>query len=169
MNIFILDTDLIMNAKYHVDKHVTKMLVEYTQLLSSAYYFTNEEGKAPYKKTHVNHPCAVWVRQSLDNWLWLRDLAVELYVEYQYRYNGKEHKSGEVVLDMDVPDLPSKGRSAFAITTFKDGRHKDYCFKVDDEKAVDLYREYYKIDKVHMHSWSGGKHGKGRGIPYWIG
>ncbi len=33
MNIFILDWDVKKNAKYHVDKHVVKMILETAQLL----------------------------------------------------------------------------------------------------------------------------------------
>lgn len=54
MNIFILDTDPIVAAKYLCDKHIVKMAVESCQLLSTAL----PQDKAPYKHTHINHPCA---------------------------------------------------------------------------------------------------------------
>ena len=37
MNIFYLHEDPIQNAKWHVDKHVVKMVTEYAQLLSTAH------------------------------------------------------------------------------------------------------------------------------------
>ena len=37
MNIFYLDTDPELSAKYHCDKHVVKMILEYGQLLSTAH------------------------------------------------------------------------------------------------------------------------------------
>ena len=100
MNIFILDYDKTKNAKYHVDRHCTKMLVEQMQLLSSAYYYTGQSKLAPYKLTHKNHPCSIWVRESLENWLWLHEMTIELYIEYQHRYSNKQHKSGEKALQL---------------------------------------------------------------------
>lgn len=37
MNIFWLDNDPATNARYHCDKHIVKMIVEYAQLLSTAH------------------------------------------------------------------------------------------------------------------------------------
>ena len=37
MNIFYLDFQTDKCAEYHCDKHVTKMIVEYAQLLSTAH------------------------------------------------------------------------------------------------------------------------------------
>jgi hypothetical protein len=37
MNIFLLDYDQELCARYHCDKHVVKMIVEYAQLLSTAH------------------------------------------------------------------------------------------------------------------------------------
>ena len=83
MNIFVLDTDPIKAAQYHADKHVVKMITETAQLLNSTYYFTNEKDKASYKLTHKNHPCSIWARESLDNWVWLKQLGLALYDEYK--------------------------------------------------------------------------------------
>jgi hypothetical protein len=38
MNIFVLDSDPCTCARYHCDKHVVKMILESTQLLTNAYY-----------------------------------------------------------------------------------------------------------------------------------
>jgi len=40
MNIFILDWDVKKNAKYHVDKHVVKMILETAQLLCGVHHMT---------------------------------------------------------------------------------------------------------------------------------
>ena len=37
MNIFYLSEDPVQCAKWHCDKHVTKMIIEYAQLLSTAH------------------------------------------------------------------------------------------------------------------------------------
>lgn len=152
MNIFILDNDKEKCAQYHCDKHVVKQLLEYVQLLNSTYYFTNEEHKASYKLAHKNHPCTKWTRESLDNWLYLRDLALELYIEYQHRY-GKEHKSGELLLTLEDPNLPSKGLTPFALAMPDEYRCSD---------SVRSYRDYYNGDKQHLFNW------KNRKMPDWI-
>jgi hypothetical protein len=37
MNIFYLSDDPVQCAKWHCDQHVTKMILEYAQLLSTAH------------------------------------------------------------------------------------------------------------------------------------
>ena len=65
--IFILDKDPINVAKIQCDKHVIKMCLETAQMLCSIF----EPGIAPYKRTHYNHPCSKWIRESKDNYKWL--------------------------------------------------------------------------------------------------
>lgn len=152
MNIFVLDLNHTKNAQYHCDKHVCKMLVEYTQLLCSAYYFTDQAHLSPYRLTHKNHPCAVWVRESLDNWVWLYCLSLKLYDEYKHRYGDKIHKAGETIKALPIPCLMPKGLTPFAQampTQYK-------C--IDTVKA---YRNYYLGDKQELFSW------KNRNRPEW--
>ena len=42
MNVFVLDTNPMRCAQYHCDKHVVKMLLEYTQLMWT--YLINKYG-----------------------------------------------------------------------------------------------------------------------------
>ena len=67
MNIFYLSPDPAICAQYHVDKHAVKMILEYSQLLSTAHHVLDPDTDlAPYiyKPTHKNHPSAVWARAS---------------------------------------------------------------------------------------------------------
>ena len=153
MNIFVLDSDIKKCAQYHVDKHCVKMLVEHLQLLSSTYYFTGQDELAPYRLTHKNHPCSIWCRESLSNWKWLRDMTLELYVEYQNRYNNKNHKSGELLFDLVEPNLVDIG-----LTPFKLAMPEEY----HNSDAVVAYRDYYNGEKRHLFNW---KHGN---IPEWV-
>lgn len=114
MNIFLLDDDLHKSAHDMVDKHIVKMILEHTQLLSTTYYMTDQEHLAPYKKTHVNHPSAIWARESLDNWLWLHEYTLIMCEEYTRRY-GKTHACEEKVLMMDNPDLPHLGLTPLSL------------------------------------------------------
>ena len=153
MNIFYLDNDLEKSARYHVDRHVVKMLLEYAQLLSTTHWVTGSEGW--YKKTHVNHPSAVWARQSRENYLWLCCLGLEVAKEYEYRY-GRKHKSSYVIewAKDNVPDLPSLGW-----TQPTPAMPDEYKVPGD---SLQSYRNYYKLGKSHLHSW------KFREVPQWL-
>ena len=65
------------------------MVLETTQLLSTAMNLCGGDG--PYKTTHANHPCSVWVRTTKSNYKWLHSHLKALCEEYTNRY-GKIHK-----------------------------------------------------------------------------
>ncbi len=95
------------------------MILEYSQLLSTAHrvldgqqYVDDSSGRRIkrwklnnsfagdsllYKATHINHPSAIWARESKANYQWLAYLLVELCKEYTHRY-GKVHKCEEIGL-----------------------------------------------------------------------
>lgn len=89
MNIFVTDLDPEVCAQNLDDKRVIKMVLESAQMLSTAMNICG--GKGPYKTTHVNHPCTVWVRTSRANYYWLLNHFLALCCEYTARY-GKTHK-----------------------------------------------------------------------------
>jgi hypothetical protein len=96
MNIFFLSRSPKEAARLHCDKHVVKMIVETAQLLYSAHWVLNPEElrENAYKLAHKNHPCSVWVRSSLTNYMWLVSLGWWLCKEYQFRYGeNKIHKT----------------------------------------------------------------------------
>ena len=112
MNIFILDRDPAVAARYHCDKHVSKMILESAQMLSTVL-------GGPYKKTHQNHPCTVWVGESMGNAMWLFELAHSLNREWKIRYgHSVNHKSFEVIKDIVMEnkwiELPDMGLTPFA-------------------------------------------------------
>lgn len=149
MNIFVLDLNHAENAKAHVDKHCVKMILEYTQLLSNA--FKPED--APYKHTHLKHPCSIWASKSLDNWYWLAELAIELCREYTYRY-GKRHKCQDVIEGMIARSLniPSVGITEFAQAMPDEFKRSD---------AVQAYRAYYAGAKAELKAY------RNRQVPAW--
>jgi len=152
MNIFILDLNHEKNAQYHADKHVVKMILESAQLLSSAVRMSGID--AGYKLTHKNHPCAIWTRESLSNWLWLHDLTMALNDEYRYRYNKKvNHKSYDMAMSLPLPNINDIG-----MTTFRQAMPDEY----KDNDVVKAYRAYYIGEKSHLFSW------KNREIPEWV-
>lgn len=153
MNIFVLDYNIEKCARYHCNTHTVKMITESAQLLCSTYYFTNQENISPYKLSHKNHPCSMWVRQSLSNWLWLRDLGLALYEEYRFRYGNKDHKAGDIILGLEIPNLPDVGLTPFALAMPEEYKNKD---------AVRAYRNYYIGDKQHLLKYTK------REVPEWL-
>ena len=155
MNIFLLDTDTRKCAQYHCDKHVVKMILETAQLLCGVHHMTDQvTDQVPYKLSHKNHPCAIWSRESLSNYLYLCDLGLELCKEYTYRY-GKRHKSQEVI-EWCVTNKPNICDKEFT----EPARAMPNEYKVDS--VVESYRNYYIGEKSKIAVW------KNREIPEWF-
>lgn len=153
MNIFVLDTDPYKCAVYHNDKHVVKMILETAQLLCGVHWVDGSE--APYKLSHRNHPCAIWSRECIENYIWLCDLGMALSREYSHRYN-KRHKSQDIIewCYDNKPNLRSNGDlTPFALAM------PDEC-KVGN--VVESYRAYYMVEKRGFSVW------KNRSIPQWF-
>jgi hypothetical protein len=150
-----LDENPTLSAQYHVDKHVVKMILETAQLLCSVHHVTEQvTEQVPYKLSHKNHPCAVWARQSLSNYLYLCELGLELGKEYTHRY-GKKHKSIQVIewCIINKPNIPDIGFTTPAMAMPDE-------FKVDS--VVESYRNYYMGAKISLASW------KNREKPKWF-
>ena len=143
MNIFVLDRDPEIAAKYHCNKHVVKMILESSQMLCNTLHHTGQ--KAPYRSVHMNHPCSVWTRESLSNWHWLKNLVLHLNREFKYRFTGKDHQSYVVAMNLDIPDIEDKG-----ITIRPQCVNEEY--KRDD--PITAYRLYYARSKNHLHKWT---------------
>lgn len=161
MNLFALDEDPRMAARWHCDAHVRKMLLEYTQQLTCAYHaalgvrttrdmlrtqdtsgfrslFADFPRHLPYRPTHFNHPCAVWTRETTGNFGWVLELALSLAAEFRRRW-GKEH-AAEVILSWmfanDVPMSVTEGPlSAFVQCMPTDAKIAD--------RPVEAYRRLY--------------------------
>lgn len=99
MNIFVTSSNPKECAQYLDDKRVVKMVLESTQLLCSAINIKADEQITPYKTTHKNHPCTIWARSSLSNWMWLYNHALALSEEYTNRYN-KIHKCNSIIVNL---------------------------------------------------------------------
>ena len=143
MNIFILDENPEKAARDHCDKHVIKMILESGQMLCSAH----EQGKAPWKRSHYNHPCTIWARTTKENYRWLATLGLELCAEYTRRYN-KHHKSENVLIwcAENIPTtIPDGPLTQFAIAIKNSAYHRP--------TAVESYRAYYIGDKVRFARW----------------
>ena len=162
MNIFFLHYKPKRCAKYHVDRHVVKMILETAQLLCTAIILisgkTKEELNLPCKQTHINHPCAKWARKNKENWLWLQQLGIELCKEYTFRYE-KKHKLEDAIINLQVPELPDE-EFEFPPQAMPD--------EYKDEDTIQAYRNYYIHGKKHLHYWSKRHAWKNRKMPRFV-
>jgi len=166
MNIFVLSDDFAKCAEWHVDKHIVKMPLELCQLLSTAHrvldgtlvnkkwILSDSRENILYSATHINHPCAKWVRESSRNYEWTYNLLLALFNEYSYRY-GKVH--GCTKLKDSLSHLPNN----IPIGKFTEPPQA----MPDDVKVqnnvIEAYRNYYRKHKTHLANW------KHREIPEW--
>lgn len=158
MNIFYLDHDVKLCASWHFDKHVIKMILESCQLLCAAHHMLdNNPSEELYKMTHANHPSAIWVRQSVHNYMWLWELTLALNEEYKRRYKKTSDHLSIVKLrhilsiapDL-IPDVPF----------FEPPQCMPEEFRTDD--AEQAYRFYYCEGKKHLAVWTDTE------TPYWF-
>ena len=145
MNIFVLDENPAIAAKYHCNKHVVKMILESAQMLSTVHWqylwddikknshpkifkrqrdkfeyikaHTHADAHPPYKMTHIHHPCTIWTSMTYGNYMWHVELAQALLREYTKRYK-KTHKSEPVIkwlADHPPKGIPIKSKTHFAV------------------------------------------------------
>ena len=179
MNIFYLDHDVRKCAEMHNDKHTVKMILEYAQLLSTAhrvldgtifvgksasgrkktsYVLMDNRESILYSATHVNHPSAVWVRQSYANYVWLSKLLTELCREYTYRY-GKIHKVELSGLEEELM-YPPMNIAPVTVPFTEPTPAMPNEVKIPGD-SIASYRNYYINNKSHLANW------KKRPIPEW--
>lgn len=102
MNIFFLSGKPRRCARWHCDKHVVKMILEYTQILYTANHVNGgtptillnapvcaTTGKRGYKLHAKNHPSVKWASESLAHYYWLLALAFCLVEEHTFRFQPK--------------------------------------------------------------------------------
>jgi hypothetical protein len=176
MNIFYVHHDTVTCAQMHLDKHVVKMIVEYAQLLSTAhrlldgipvldlsdqgrkrtrYKIPDERENEVYLATHVNHPSAVWVRKSSENYKWLYSLFTELLAEYTYRY-GKIHACSKLI---DSLSVTPKNIPVGPFTEPPPAMPDEHKVKGN---SIESYRNFYAFDKIRFARWTK------RDVPQWL-
>lgn len=116
-------------------------------------YVAIEEGgwdildRAAYQVSHQNHPCTIWIRESLDNYLYAKELVYALNEEAMWRSERDPndlYSAYVTVRDLPVPNIPSIGRTPMrcAMPEF---------YMLGD--AVLNYRLYYRGSKHHLANW----------------
>jgi len=179
MNIFYLDPDPQICAEMHNNKHCVKMILEYAQLLSTthrvldgtmsvglsdsgrkktSYILPDQRNNILYSATHINHPSAIWVRKTHQNYIWLTELLEELCYEYTYRYEKTHKVERDGLLKVLLTNLPANiPIGPFTAPT---------PAMPDDVKvpgnSLASYRNYYNKNKTHLANW------KNRPVPQWF-
>jgi hypothetical protein len=157
MNLFWLSRKIKRNAKYHCDQHVVKMPLEAVQLLYTALAILMKDSQwreqAPwntagttrgYKAIHINHPIAIWVRESLANYNHCVECALSLCREYTRRYKKvlfvQQHAEW---LKANPPQLPLCEMTPIPLCIGK----KTTLFAKTTNEACKAYRKFYKTSK----------------------
>ena len=119
------------------------MILETAQLLYCVHWVLCPEGlpEDAYRKTHPNHPCAIWARESFDNYKWLCELGLELCREFTFRYR-KIHKTQRHLLWLQ--EHCPVGFPHTGITTIRLAMPDEY----KRPNPVDAYRTYYIENKL---------------------
>lgn len=180
MNIFLFDFDAQKSAQAYPFDYLNKMPLEYCQLMCTAHRVINgiqyteqtkngrsikrwrledpicpELDQVLYKATHVNHPCAIWVRESHNNYMYLYDLYLECLDEYKRR-RGKDHKCSE--LEQYLGFSPWERQGGSIRLDWNDPI--DYPLVMPDQyrqiDAVAAYRSYFINEKAHLAYWENG-------------
>lgn len=145
MNVFFLHNDPREAARAHCDKHVGKMLIEACQLLSCARESVGMPLIVGHPRSSMNHPCARWTRECVENYEWLLELAQALALEHTLRF-GTCHTAARALSDLrERPPLPRLGSitpPALAMPTMY------WC-----DNPVEAYRNYYSAEKRRFAVW----------------
>jgi DNA-directed RNA polymerase subunit H (RpoH/RPB5) len=155
MNVFWLDEDSELAARYHCDRHVVNQLKEYAQILSTAAHIGGFHEPWMYEPIpDMNRQLHEWVAESRSNYLRLLMLSKNLYEEYEIRY-GVGHKSYDRVIkniDLTDVDLPEIGHSDPPLSVRSD---------LEKDDVVESYRDFYNYGKTWNMRWTN------RTVPDW--
>ena len=154
MNIFFLDHDPKTAAEYHCDKHVNKMIIEHLQMMSVAlaHHGLNparkKDGEFYKVRGFKNHPCTLWVKESVCNFMWTYKLTYHLCEEFEKRY-GKPHSGINSLESIDLLEV----NKLYPNNSYTEPAQAmpDYC-KVDGFQ-VKAYRNYYNWAKWRFATW----------------
>jgi len=145
------------------------MLLELVQLMYTAHYILNRKAlpEFAYRPFNPNHPTAVWIRSSFENYTFAAKFGLALTEEYTYRYS-KIHSCDFHIRWLSEnfpPTFKAKYNSQKPIVfgTFEGCTPvplamPDDCFT---DNAIQAYRRYYNRYKRSFAVWTS------RPTPYW--
>ena len=162
MNIFRLSNDALNAARMLCDKHVPKMIVETAQLLSTAhrvldgtksldpsgrehFVLSGHREHELFKSTHINHPCAIWVRETIGNYSWTFRHFQGLLATYEQRWDRKHSLNRMLTSLRHNPENMGAGEETPAPQCMPE------MYRGED--VVEAYRRYYIAEKASFASW----------------
>lgn len=98
MNIFATDPDPAVSAKALDDKRVNKMILETAQMICTVLHKYGID--TPYKPTHENHPCTLWMGESKENFKWALKHLFALNREFVLRFNKNANHASYTAINM---------------------------------------------------------------------
>jgi hypothetical protein len=146
------------------------MILEYAQLLSTAHrvldgneYIDASSGRRIkrwrlgnesmenmlYKASHINHPSAIWVRQSNNNYNWLMCLFQSLLTEYTHRYGRTHAVVNRCWQELRNPPKNLKGKTGFR----EPPQAMPIEYKVVGD-SISAYQKYYIGGKAKLAKWT---------------
>ena len=175
MNLFILDKNVTRCAKALGDKHIVKMTLETTQILSTCVWqmgYGSWLTSQIYKPTHENHPCVVWARSCEANYNYMLSTLKAQLREYKWR-RKRDHRCSDLLDHFDHVFWASnyRGKKRQGLEVPKITRPplvmpQGFVVRggIGMDSVVDSYRNYY-FDK-----WKRGmvKYRWRREMPDWL-
>jgi hypothetical protein len=168
-NVLYLDDDPVSAAQQHCDRHVTKMILEAAQILSTVWHTLHPEitvldwntptdntpprssawlraelcGQRIYQPQHHNHPCIQWVSLHGGSYVWLYRLGQALLDEYEYRWE-RLHACAPILRTLEL--VPPSLHDSMDTWTEAPTVMPSEFIRAD---AVSSYRQYYRKAKSH--------------------
>lgn len=161
MNIFVLDTRPEIAAQYLCDAHIKKMCVESAQMLCNNFTLSQlllapKTAMGTFRKhSHMNHPCSIWARQSIENFQWLYIHGIAICDEHKKRFPNDKALTRKALNwcwdNVNLCSFPKSGLTPFAL-----------CLpdKFLSDNVVESYRRFYIEDKEFA-TW------KLNNVPFW--
>lgn len=161
MNIFVLDKDPEICAKYHCDKHVVNQITNITKLLCSTLYSMGSRDSVLYNTLLGGDDCNTriinWTSQ-LHNFKWTLNLGIALLNEYTYRFN-KEHTLKQTLEKCSTVYESIKDNFSGSLVSLYFYIKLDSVYMVIDSDTYDYdiinsYHNYYIMNKKNLSQYT---------------
>ena len=94
-----------------------------------------------FRPVHIHHPCTLWIRRTLANYMWGCKLGLELCREFEFRF-GHTHTCLAHLLWLLAN--PPPGIRNWPLSRWAIAMDAQYICSSD---AVECYRHFYKVSK----------------------
>lgn len=161
MQIFWLHKEPRKNAKLYSDTHCSKIILEIGQIVSTALRINGIDDDRLYKKTHKNHPCVRWAKESSLNVRKALRLMYQLNEEKKRRFESGDHATyKKLVKELNIGELISRAEfeKPERVGSVPPQAFKDCPKALTDgqtwDQVVEGYRRYYQLEKSDISEWN---------------